>query len=142
MFTWFKRIGLFLAVNVLILTTLSISVHLILGFFGIQLSGIAYYILLYSILGMGGAFISLWMSKGIAKMARGVKIIPPNAGGDYSKLVDMVHHLARQAGLKTMPEVWNLRLTRGECFCHWTFAKQFISCSFDWSFSPNGQRSD
>ena len=55
---------------------------------------------------MAGSFISLLMSKFIAKMAMGVVIINPNnATREEHFLLDIVYRLAKKAGLKTMPEV-------------------------------------
>jgi heat shock protein HtpX len=56
--------------------------------------------------GMGGAFISLLMSKFAAKHFYGVKIIEPNSSQpELRQLVEKVHELARRAQLPAMPEV-------------------------------------
>jgi heat shock protein HtpX len=56
--------------------------------------------------GMGGAFISLWMSKFAAKHFYGVKIIDPKtATPQLRALVEKVHELARRAKLPGLPEV-------------------------------------
>ena len=65
------------------------------------------YVLVFSaIFGFGGAFISLLMSKMIAKMAVGAKVIdpsrPPNEQAAW--LVNTVERLSQRAGIKT-PEV-------------------------------------
>jgi heat shock protein HtpX len=55
---------------------------------------------------MGGAFISLLLSKTMAKWMMGVKIIDPNThDSQMADLVQTIHHLARSAGLPKMPEV-------------------------------------
>ena len=55
---------------------------------------------------MGGAFISLALSRVMAKWMMGVKVIDPGqARGDAAELVAMVHRLAAAAGLPAMPEV-------------------------------------
>jgi heat shock protein HtpX len=55
---------------------------------------------------MSGAFISLLLSKFIAKMAMGVVIInPKNATREEHFLLDIIYSLAKKAGLKKMPEV-------------------------------------
>lgn len=55
---------------------------------------------------MVGAFISLAMSRIMAKWLMGVEVINPQlAAGQERQLVDMVYHLARNAGLSDMPEV-------------------------------------
>lgn len=103
-----KRIFLFLATNLLVITTISIIIsafglHSYLTAYGINYRMLAIFCLVW---GMGGAFTSLFMSKFIAKMAMGVVIIDPkNATRDERFLIEIIHNLARQAGLKSMPEV-------------------------------------
>ncbi|MEX1099955.1 MAG: protease HtpX, partial [Bacteriovoracaceae bacterium] len=53
--------------------------------------------------GMVGAFISLKMSKFMAKKFMGVKIV--DGQGEFAGLVNTVHQLAKQANLPKMPEV-------------------------------------
>jgi heat shock protein HtpX len=56
--------------------------------------------------GMGGAFISLLLSRVMAKWMMGVQVIDPStADPQAQQLVQTVHHLARAAGLSHMPEV-------------------------------------
>jgi heat shock protein HtpX len=56
--------------------------------------------------GMGGAFISLALSRWMAKMMMGVQVIDPDTSEtELRRLVQTVHQLARTAGLSTMPEV-------------------------------------
>lgn len=56
--------------------------------------------------GFGGAFISLALSRIMAKWMMGVKVIDPqNASGFERDLMNRVHNYARAAGIKTMPEV-------------------------------------
>jgi heat shock protein HtpX len=57
-----------------------------------------------AILGFGGAFISLLLSKWMAKMAMGVKVITQPANQDEQWLLDTVRHQAQSAGVG-MPEV-------------------------------------
>jgi heat shock protein HtpX len=105
---WAKRIFLFMAVNVLILTTLTITLNLLgvrpyLTNSGIDLRALLMFCLVW---GMGGAFISLALSRVMAKWMMGVKVIDPSqARGDAAELVAMVHRLAAAAGLPAMPEV-------------------------------------
>jgi heat shock protein HtpX len=54
---------------------------------------------------MGGAFISLMVSRIVAKWSLGVRLVDSRSGGDGAWLVERVHALARQAGLRVMPEV-------------------------------------
>jgi len=103
-----KRIFLFLAVNFLVVITLSVILNLFnvkpyLTAHGINYSSLMIFCLVW---GMGGAFISLALSKNMAKWMMGVKIIDPNAAaGDEKALVDLVHDLCSQAHFSYMPEV-------------------------------------
>lgn len=103
-----KRIFLFVATNILIIATISIvtsvlGLHSYLTAHGLDYKQLAIFCAIW---GTAGAFISLAMSKFMAKMALGVVIInPKNATREESFLLDVVHQLARKAGLKTMPEV-------------------------------------
>ncbi len=105
---WFKRIGLFIAVNVLVITTISLVLNLL----GVQpyltAQGIDYQSLMIFCLvwGMGGAFISLAISRMMAKWMMGVQVIPPDTRNpELRDLVQMVHELSRSARLPAMPEV-------------------------------------
>jgi heat shock protein HtpX len=78
------------------------------NFLGIRAGAEGYssLILFCSVWGMGGAFISLLMSKFMAKMAMGVEIIDPATRDPHLRsLVETVHELARKAQLPKMPEV-------------------------------------
>ncbi len=100
-----KRITLLIVVNLLVMLTLGIIAHL---FFHRQAAQFGYDTLfLYClVIGMGGAFISLVISRWMAKRMMGVQVIDPNTSSpDEQRLVETVHHLARAAGLPAMPEV-------------------------------------
>lgn len=60
-----------------------------------------------AVVGFSGAFISLAISRWMAKMMMGVKVLNPNGPlSDAERiLVEKVHQLSRQAGLRKMPEV-------------------------------------
>jgi heat shock protein HtpX len=102
-----KRIFLFLAVNFLVMMTISV----LLSVLGIQpylsANGINYQSLMAFCLvwGMGGAFISLALSKVLAKTMMGVRVIDPNTTDPTLRaLVRAVDRLAQTAGIP-MPEV-------------------------------------
>jgi heat shock protein HtpX len=105
---WFKRIGLFLLLNFVIMISLSIIANLLginqyLTSRGMNFGTLAIFCLVW---GMGGAFISLAMSRMMAKWMMGVKIIPDHTyDARLIELRQTVHQIARQAGLSTMPEV-------------------------------------
>jgi heat shock protein HtpX len=103
-----KRVVLFIAVNMLILITISITMSVLgvqpyLNARGINLTSL---LLFCAIWGMGGAFISLSLSRITAKWLMRVKLIDPDkADPGARELVNIVHNLARAAGLPKMPEV-------------------------------------
>ncbi len=107
----FKGIGLLIITNIMIMFTLIISGTIIINFilpqFGIDVRGsIATNDFVWSlVLGFGGAFISLFMSKWLAKRGmRMQQVIEPSTPKE--KLVyETVQQLAEREGIK-MPEVW------------------------------------
>jgi heat shock protein HtpX len=100
-----KRVVLFMAVNILVMLTITI----ILGLLHVNryvpqgsLTNLAIFCLVW---GFTGSLISLALSRLMAKWFMGVQVIPPEtADPGLSKLVNMVHDLARTAGLP-LPEV-------------------------------------
>jgi len=102
-----KRIFLFLATNLAIMVTLSIVLS-VLGVGGyITPSGLDYSALMVFCLvwGMGGAFISLLLSRFMAKMAMQVKLVDGRTGqAELDWLHRTVETLTRRANLP-MPEV-------------------------------------
>ncbi len=101
-----KRILLFFIVNILVLLTVSITFNIILAVFGIQLGNQSTIFMFYAMLGMGGAFISLALSRVMAKSMLGVRVIDPASHDPLERqLVDIVYDLSRKARLPKMPEV-------------------------------------
>lgn len=105
---FFKRFGLFILVNMLIMVVIT-TVTSLLGLepymtsSGLNLESLAIFCLIW---GMGGAFISLWMSRAMARWMMGVQVIDPQqARGGEADLVQMVHMLAKKAELPAMPQV-------------------------------------
>ncbi|MDP2322066.1 MAG: protease HtpX [Acidobacteriota bacterium] len=102
-----KRIFLFLATNIAVMITLSIVLSL-LGFSGyLTPTGLDYSALMvFSLVwGMAGAFISLQMSRWMAKRAMGVQLVDGKSGQpELDWLHQTVANLARKAGLP-VPEV-------------------------------------
>ena len=103
--TWLKRITLFGLVNIGIMLMLS----LILNLLGIQpyldAKGLNYGSLMIFCLvwGTGGAFISLWISKWMAKRVYRLQILEP--GTQYDGLLQMVQNVSKAANLPKTPEV-------------------------------------
>ena len=97
-----KRIFLFLVTNLAIVLTLSVVVSVLGVAGGPDIGSLAVFCLVW---GMGGAFISLQMSRWIAKRATGVHLIDGRTGdSQLDWLYQTVERLTRQANLP-MPEV-------------------------------------
>ena len=101
-----KRVLLLIATNLAVMVVLSIVVS-VLGFDRwLTANGIDYFSLLVfsAIFGFGGAFISLLLSKTIAKWSVGAQLIDGSEGTTQYWLVQTVHKLADAAGIGR-PEV-------------------------------------
>jgi heat shock protein HtpX len=104
----FKRIALFLVTNLAVILVLSIVLRLL----GVDRildeagTGLNYQALLImsAVVGFGGSFISLAMSKWMAKRATGARVIVSPANSTESWLLNTVQRLAQNAGID-MPEV-------------------------------------
>lgn len=107
-----KRIFLFVVVNLAVMFTLTIAMNVILAFAGpevrdalyrdgIDIFGLCVFSLVF---GMGGAFISLLLSKSMAKWSTGAQVVDGTESDDARWLVSTVDRLARAANVKT-PEV-------------------------------------
>jgi len=103
-----KRILLFVATNIAVLLVLSISANILMQVFGVQqLPGglnIEALLIFAAVIGFGGSFISLAMSKWMAKMATGAKVIDQPRNATEQWLFETVRRLSKQAGIG-MPEV-------------------------------------
>ena len=102
------RIALFLATNAAIMVLISI-VFQVFGFEGILAENgvdlnLQALLVMSAVIGFGGSFISLAMSKFLAKRSMGVKIIEQPANKTEQWLVGTVQRQAQQAGIG-MPEV-------------------------------------
>lgn len=104
----FKRIALFIATNLAVILVLSIVLRL-LGVDSIldeQQVGIDYQslLILSAVIGFGGSFISLAISKWMAKRSTGARVIEQPSNEAESWLISTVQRQAQQAGID-MPEV-------------------------------------
>jgi len=106
--TFMKRIFLFLAVNILVVASVEILLHI----FNVQpylsAQGLDYNSLLWFCLiwGMAGSLISLSLSRIMAKWMMGVQVIDPNTRDEnLQSVLQTVYTLAKGAHLSTMPEV-------------------------------------
>ncbi len=102
-----KRIFLFIVTNIAVILTLSIVAAILgvgsgIGPEGLNIQSLAVFCLFW---GMGGAFISLQMSRWIAKRAAGVQLVDGRTGNSQVDwLYETIARLTRQANLP-MPEV-------------------------------------
>jgi heat shock protein HtpX len=101
-----KRVLLLIATNLAVMIVLSIVVSVLGLDRWLTAEGIDYYSLLVmsAVFGFGGAFISLLMSKFIAKMSTGAQVIDGSEGTTQYWLVQTVRKLAQEAKIG-MPEV-------------------------------------
>ncbi len=107
-----KRIFLFLLTNIAILVVLSITIAIIEKVFGLNLSqldaagglNMQGLLIFAALFGFGGAFISLAMSKWMAKRMTGAMVIESPRNSTEQWLVETVRRQAKQAGIG-MPEV-------------------------------------
>jgi heat shock protein HtpX len=105
-----KRIFLLIATNILVMVTIGIILSILpIGSY-IQSDGtlnLGTLLAFSAVIGFTGAFISLAMSRWMAKMMMGVKVLKENDSLSYAEreLVEKVHRLSRAAGLTKMPEV-------------------------------------
>src|SRR5688572_22396289 len=101
-----KRIFLFLVTNIAVLIVLSVTARL-LGvdqFLTAQGLDVTSLLVFSAIIGFGGSFISLLMSKWLAKRSVGAHVIEVPANLTERWLVDTVQKQAQRAGIG-MPEV-------------------------------------
>ena len=101
-----KRIALFLLTNLGVMLVLGLVVNVLglnrfLSANGLSVTGLLGFSL---VMGFGGAFISLLISKPMAKWTAGVRLINDSPDPTHRWLVATVERLARQAGVR-MPEV-------------------------------------
>lgn len=101
-----KRIGLFLLTNMAVIAVAMLAMNLLgVGSYmegtSLNLNNLFMFALIF---GFAGSFISLAMSKFIAKMSTGAKVIETPRNADEKWLLDTVARQAAKAGIKT-PEV-------------------------------------
>jgi heat shock protein HtpX len=101
-----KRIGLFLLTNIAVIAVAMLAMNILgVGNYmegtSLNLNNLFMFALIF---GFAGSFISLAMSKFIAKMSTGAKVIEVARNSDEQWLLDTVARHAAKAGIKT-PEV-------------------------------------
>jgi len=106
-----KGIFLLIITNLLVFLTLIISgnilIHFVLPAFGIDMRGTfaSYQLAWAMIFGFGGAFISLWMSKPMAKRMYKMQRVESPSTPKERLVYNTVRELAEREGIR-MPEVW------------------------------------
>ncbi|WP_066174320.1 protease HtpX [Bacillus marinisedimentorum] len=105
-----KRIFLFILTNVLVLTTIMIVLSVFNAGNYIKADGtlnLGTLLIFSAVVGFTGSFMSLLMSRWMAKKMMGVQVLDPDGSLSPAErsLVERVHRLARAAGMMKMPEV-------------------------------------
>ena len=99
-----QRIFLFLLTNLAVMLVLSITLSILMSVFGIDRQGLGSLLLLACTFGFGGAFISLLMSKWMAKRSVGAYIIEQPRNKTEKWLLETVKQYSEKAEIG-MPEV-------------------------------------
>ncbi|ABK45656.1 Heat shock protein, Metallo peptidase, MEROPS family M48B [Magnetococcus marinus MC-1] len=99
-----KRIVLFLITNLAIMAVLMVVLNVIFSLFGLNHGSIGGIVVLALVFGMGGSFISLFMSKWLAKRSTGAVVIERPQDATEQWLLETVRRQSQQAGIG-MPEV-------------------------------------
>ncbi len=99
-----KRIFLFLLTNLAVILVLSIVLNIVFSFLGVDRSSIGGLLVFAAVFGFGGSFISLAMSKWMAKRSTGAVVITQPRNATEQWLVATVARQAKAAGIG-MPEV-------------------------------------
>lgn len=93
-----KTISLFLVTNFAVLLVLSFSLHIF------NVANMDFFLILALVIGMGGSFISLAMSKSMAKRSTGAQVIDYPSNNSERRLVEIIEYLAIGAGI-AKPEI-------------------------------------
>lgn len=99
-----KRVFLFVATNLAILIVLGVVLSILMPVLGLDQNSYSGLLFICAVFGMGGSFISLAMSKFIAKRSVGAQVIDNPRTQEEVWLVNTVKRQAQQAGIG-MPEV-------------------------------------
>src|SRR5690554_4821470 len=99
-----KRIALFLGTNLAILVVFSVVINIVMAAFGVEYGSIQGLLIFAALFGFGGAFVSLAISKWMAKRSTGAQVITQPRNDTERWLMNTVARQAQQAGIK-MPEV-------------------------------------
>jgi heat shock protein HtpX len=100
----FKRIALLVATNMAVMLLLGLVLSVLQAYFGVRLGQNGQLLLIAALFGFGGAFISLLISKWVAKRSTGMVLIEQPRTEIERWLVEVVRRQSQTAGVK-MPEV-------------------------------------
>lgn len=133
-----KRIFLFLATNLLILVVISISFTVISLVFGINIwwyynwSNLLNVFIYALIVWFAWSFISLFLSKFMAKWSYGVQVINwSNLSWKEKFVYELVEKLARDSSIK-MPEVWIYESPEPNAFATWATKNSSLVAVSTW----------
>jgi len=103
-----KRVFLLVVTNLAVMLLLGVIVNIVFAFLGVSTTGrqgdLIALLVFAAVFGFGGAFISLLLSKPMAKLMTRARVITGREGVQEAWLVQTVETLARTANVK-MPEV-------------------------------------
>lgn len=99
-----KRIALFLLTNLAVILVLGIVLNIVFSVTGMNSRSIGGLLILATVFGFGGSFISLAMSKWMAKKSTGAVVITNPSNATERWLLETVKVQAQKAGIN-MPEV-------------------------------------
>jgi heat shock protein HtpX len=98
------RVLLFVGTNIAVLVLVNIILFIAQGVFHVRLGNYSSLLLMAAVFGMGGSFISLAISKWVAKRTTGAQVITEPRNESERWLLDTVRAEAQKAGIG-MPEV-------------------------------------
>ncbi|RZQ52901.1 protease HtpX [Pseudoalteromonas phenolica] len=99
-----KRVVLFLITNLAVMIVLGVVLSILMSVFGISNRSLGGILMISTVFGFGGALISLFMSKWMAKKSTGAYVIEQPRNETEHWLMTTVARQAEQVGIK-MPEV-------------------------------------
>ena len=99
-----KRVFLFLLTNLAVMLVLGIVLSIVMSVLGISHRSLGGILVISTVFGFGGSFISLFMSKWMAKKSTGANVIEQPRSETEQWLVSTVAAQAKKAGI-AMPEV-------------------------------------
>ena len=99
-----KRVFLFLLTNLAVMLVLGIVLSIVMSVLGISHRSLGGILVISTVFGFGGSFISLFMSKWMAKKSTGAHVIEQPRSETEQWLVSTVASQAKKAGI-SMPEV-------------------------------------